>query len=247
MPPAETRQTSLSLACRSSWHRLRALPIMEQRRKSSTVWDHFELLENKVKCRICRVELSYANKSTSTMLRHYRAKHENEVRDTPSITPASRKQLVDQALLNFIIKDCQPLSIVESEGFKELIQTIKKMVADKYKEEREKVKTEVQQAVANHTADNLAQVKRGMMEDWAITNKVSCGLWSHLDDEVGRLGRGGATADAISEVQRYLAQGNIARDRDPLLYWKDQHTSFPNLSHLAKEFLCTPASSVRPL
>lgn len=90
------------------------------------------------------------------------------------------------------------------------------MVAKKYEEERERVKMEVQQAVAvsitadmwtsvnmeaylaltchyindnmqlctsvlgvqyfpqNHTADNLAQVERGMMEDWAITNKVKC-------------------------------------------------------------------------
>lgn len=37
---------------------------------------------------------------------------------------ASRKQFPDQALLNFILKDYQPLSIVESEGFKELIQVL---------------------------------------------------------------------------------------------------------------------------
>ena len=90
------------------------------------------------------------------------------------------------------------------------------MVAKKYEEERERVKMEVQQAVAvsmtadmwtsvnmeaylaltchyinvnmqlctsvlrvqyfpqSHTADNLAQVTRGMMDDWAITNKVKC-------------------------------------------------------------------------
>ncbi|KAL7834797.1 hypothetical protein SRHO_G00290440 [Serrasalmus rhombeus] len=105
-------------------------------------------------------ELSYLNKSTSSMLRHYRAKHENEVPDTPRINSASRKQMLDEALLNFILMDCQPLSIVESEGFKELVQvlepsyvlptrkTIKPMVAKKYEEERERVKMEVQQAVA---------------------------------------------------------------------------------------------------
>ncbi|XP_029942702.1 zinc finger BED domain-containing protein 1-like, partial [Salarias fasciatus] len=136
--------------------------------------------------------------------------------------------MLDEALLSFILKDCQPLSIVENEGFRELVQvfepsyvlptrkTIKQMVAKKYEEERERVKMEVQQAVAvsitadmwtsvnmeaylaltchyinenlqlctsvlgvqyfpqSHTADNLAQVKRGMMEDWAITNKVKC-------------------------------------------------------------------------
>lgn len=32
----------------------------------------------------------------------------------------------------------------------------------------------VQYSPQSHTADNLAQVKRGMMEEWAITNKVKC-------------------------------------------------------------------------
>ncbi|KAM4534867.1 E3 SUMO-protein ligase ZBED1-like isoform 1-T1 [Fundulus diaphanus] len=162
------------------------------------------------------------------MLRHYRAKHENEIHDTPMTNSASRKQILDEAVLNFIVKDCQPLSVVENEGFRELVQllepsyvlptrkTIKQTLAKKYEEERERVKMEVQQAVAvsitadmwtsvnmeaylaltchyinenlqlctsvlgvqyfpqSHTADNLAQVKRAMMEDWAITNKVKC-------------------------------------------------------------------------
>uniref|UniRef100_A0A3Q3B360 Mitofusin 2 n=1 Tax=Kryptolebias marmoratus TaxID=37003 RepID=A0A3Q3B360_KRYMA len=43
-----------------------------------------------VKCRICLTELSYVNKSTSSMLRHYRAKHENEVPDTPRITSGTQ-------------------------------------------------------------------------------------------------------------------------------------------------------------
>ncbi|KAM9306310.1 uncharacterized protein KZ484_026796 isoform 2-T2 [Pholidichthys leucotaenia] len=32
--------------------------------------------------------------------------------------------MLDEALLNFMVKDCQPLSIVESEGFRELIQAL---------------------------------------------------------------------------------------------------------------------------
>ena len=32
----------------------------------------------------------------------------------------------------------------------------------------------VQHFRQSHTADNLAQGKRGMMNDWAITNKVKC-------------------------------------------------------------------------
>ncbi|KAM9319198.1 uncharacterized protein KZ484_023494 [Pholidichthys leucotaenia] len=85
--------------------------------------------------------------------------------------------MLDEAVLNFILKDCQPLSIVESEGFRELIQalqpsyvlptrkTIKQMVAKKYKEERERVKKEVQQAVAI-TFGNISTSK------WAGRPKV---------------------------------------------------------------------------
>ncbi|MEQ2238044.1 hypothetical protein ILYODFUR_029280, partial [Ilyodon furcidens] len=47
-----------------------------------------------VKCRICSTELSYLNKSTS-MLRPYRARHENEVPDTPRINSASSFQVAD--------------------------------------------------------------------------------------------------------------------------------------------------------
>ena len=32
----------------------------------------------------------------------------------------------------------------------------------------------VQHFPQRHTADNLARVKRGMMDEWAITNKVTC-------------------------------------------------------------------------
>ena len=64
-----------------------------------------------------------------------------------------------------------------------------------------------------------------------------------LDLEVGRQTKN-ATADAIQEVQRYLAEGNIARSQDPLAYWKNQKTTYPNLFQLSIQFLCTPASSV---
>ncbi|XP_061794382.2 uncharacterized protein [Nerophis lumbriciformis] len=192
-----------------------------------TPWRPAEL---QVKCRICTTELSYVNKSTSSMLRHYRARHEHEVPETPRINSATRKQMLDEALLNFIVTDCQPLSIVESEGFRELVQvlepsyvlptrkTIKKTLEKKYEEERERVKLEVQQAVAI-TFGNIWIWK------WEGRQKNS-------------------TADAIQEVQRYLAEGNVARSQDPLKYWDQQKTTFPNLFQLSLHFLCTPASSV---
>lgn len=68
-------------------------------------------------------------------------------------------------------------------------------------------------------------------------------LWQMLDIEVGRQTKN-ATADAIQEVQRYLAEGNIIRSEDPLTYWKNQKNTYPHLYQLSIQFLCTPASSV---
>ncbi|XP_038132700.1 zinc finger BED domain-containing protein 4-like isoform X1 [Cyprinodon tularosa] len=76
-----------------------------------------------------------------------------------------------------------------------------------------------------------------------LSAPTSDDLWEHFDLEVGRQTKS-ATADAILEVQRYMAEGNIARSQDPLLYWKNQRTVYPNFFRLALKFLCTPASSV---
>ncbi|XP_051811807.1 zinc finger BED domain-containing protein 4-like [Acanthochromis polyacanthus] len=163
------------------------------------------------------------------MLRHYR--HENEAPDdTPLINPsASMKQRGDERIVNMIIKDCQPLSIVEDEGYRELMEfimpsyvlptrkTLKIMIGQKYEEKKEKVKKELESAAAVsltadmwtsidmeaylavtchyihsethtmstsvlgvehfpqlHTAENLAQAKQKITEDWAIAEKVRC-------------------------------------------------------------------------
>ncbi|KAM9356339.1 zinc finger BED domain-containing protein 6-like [Pholidichthys leucotaenia] len=163
------------------------------------------------------------------MLRHYRARHENEVPDTPRIDSASRKQMLDEALLNFILKACQPLSIVESEGFRELVQALQPSCFGNQKDHQ----------------TNGGQKVRGGTGTSENGSTASCGtnLWQHLNIKVGRQTKS-ATADAIQEVQRYLAEGNIARSQDPMRYWDNQNTIYPNLFQLALQFLCTPASSV---
>ncbi|XP_025759038.1 zinc finger BED domain-containing protein 4 [Oreochromis niloticus] len=61
-------------------------------------------------------------------------------------------------------------------------------------------------------------------------------LWQWLDEEVGRQ-TNNATADSIIEVQRYLAERSIPRSEDPLTYWGNRRTSYPNLFHLALQFV----------
>ncbi|MED6243965.1 hypothetical protein ATANTOWER_031659 [Ataeniobius toweri] len=83
--------------------------IMEQpSRKRSQVWEYFDLVPpNKVQCLLCPQLLTYNN--TSSMLRHYREKHENiQPRAT---NQGYRKQELDEALVDFIVKDSQPFSV----------------------------------------------------------------------------------------------------------------------------------------
>ncbi|XP_048039087.1 zinc finger BED domain-containing protein 4-like [Megalobrama amblycephala] len=163
------------------------------------------------------------------MLRHFRALHETaQPQNNPTSTQTSRKQMVDEALVNMVIKDSQPFSVVEDEGFRGLIhaldpsyiipnrQALKKMVALKYEEAKRKAKAEMEKATAvsltsdmwtsintdaylaitchyiddsdkmntvlldvekfpdRHTAENMALVKKNVMMEWAIKDKVKC-------------------------------------------------------------------------
>ncbi|XP_075999197.1 E3 SUMO-protein ligase ZBED1-like [Genypterus blacodes] len=114
-----------------------------------------------VKCLLCHKELTYSN-NTSSMIRHYRAIHENaqSAGSGPDTSQNFRKKMVDDALLNMVIKDSQPFTIVEDVGFKELIhvldptyvlptrQSLKAMVDKKYEEAKEKAKEKLQQVAS---------------------------------------------------------------------------------------------------
>ncbi|XP_048011300.1 zinc finger BED domain-containing protein 4-like [Megalobrama amblycephala] len=96
-----------------------------RKRKSSPVWEHFEMVaHNKVKCLLCLKELTYSN-NTSSMLRHYRALHEHaETSNNPHSTQNSKKEMVNEALVNMVVKDSQPFSIVEDAGFRDLLHVL---------------------------------------------------------------------------------------------------------------------------
>lgn len=56
------------------------------------------------------------------------------------------------------------------------------------------------------------------------------------------------TEDWREEINRYLEYPEIEEDKydnfDILLWWKNNSAAFPNLSKMARDILCTPASSV---
>ncbi|KAL5267281.1 hypothetical protein ACHWQZ_G004350 [Mnemiopsis leidyi] len=50
--------------------------------------------------------------------------------------------------------------------------------------------------------------------------------------------------DNQDEVARYLREKLVSQRLDPLIYWKRNHKTFPNLSKLVRVYLCPPPSSV---
>ncbi|XP_073670235.1 E3 SUMO-protein ligase ZBED1-like [Paramisgurnus dabryanus] len=133
-----------------------------RKRRTSPVWEHFELVaHNKVKCLLCHKELTYSN-NTSSMLRHYRAMHEDAqpAANRPDTSQNYRKKMVDEALVNMVIKDSQPFSVVDDVGFRELVhvldpsyvlptrKALKSMVDSKYEEAKEKAKEKLDNVVA---------------------------------------------------------------------------------------------------
>ncbi|XP_073671376.1 E3 SUMO-protein ligase ZBED1-like [Paramisgurnus dabryanus] len=115
----------------------------------------------KVKCLLCHKELTYSN-NTSSMLRHYRAMHEDAqpAANRPDTSQNYRKKMVDEALVNMVIKDSQPFSVVDDVGFRELVhvldpsyvlptrKALKSMVDSRYEEAKEKAKEKLDNVVA---------------------------------------------------------------------------------------------------
>ncbi|KAK7930580.1 hypothetical protein WMY93_006975 [Mugilogobius chulae] len=95
------------------------------------------------------------------MQRHYRSKHcSDQASSSSSSSSELAKEALDACLVDMIIKDCQPFSIVEGEGFREFVKlaaptyvlpsrkSLKAMVEKKYVEEKEKAKADVKEATA---------------------------------------------------------------------------------------------------
>ncbi|KAM9824978.1 E3 SUMO-protein ligase ZBED1-like [Syngnathus typhle] len=134
-----------------------------KRGRSSDMWEYFSLITpDKVQCLVCSAELKYHG-NTSSMVRHYTARHGPALKQG---TATGRKQELDEALANMVVKDWQPFSVVDDCGFKALVasldpayvlpsrRALKKMVLEKYEEERSKAEAAVRQAEAvSLTAD----------------------------------------------------------------------------------------------
>ena len=70
-------------------------------------------------------------------------------------------------------------------------------------------------------------------------------IWFDVDKIVSTAQpQGTFRSRSIIEVQRYLEDGNLQRNKDPLQWWCENKHIYPNIAKVAQERLCTLATSV---
>ncbi|XDV36064.1 hypothetical protein PO909_005915 [Leuciscus waleckii] len=157
----------------------------QKRCRTSVVWEHFHLeTPNKVRCVYCDWQLAYCN-NTSSMMCHLRSTHpailqgaEDGIPPVPrpatdSAGPSKqvRQRELDEALINMVVKDLQPFTIVDDEGFREFVnkldpsyvlpsrKVLKIMVSEKYNKAKEKTMEDLQKAeFVSLTADMWSSI-----------------------------------------------------------------------------------------
>ncbi|KAL7286628.1 hypothetical protein TKK_0019126 [Trichogramma kaykai] len=106
-----------------------------QKKLKSSVWQNFQRISRlKASCLICQKEIIISQGSTSALQRHYDRKHGSsdatQVNKTPRVqvqplpNDSTRSKLITNAIAFMMSRDLQPSSIVEDDGFKNLIQTL---------------------------------------------------------------------------------------------------------------------------
>ncbi|KAK0134110.1 Zinc finger BED domain-containing protein 1 [Merluccius polli] len=114
---------------------------VRKRQRVSKVWDHYILKEeeNKVQCVYCKADLAY-HCSTTSMIQHLNRKHPHAVSPRVAETSTSQRSMdsfvrpaqsctvqeatiFTESILNMIVTDMRPLSMVEDKGFRDMIST----------------------------------------------------------------------------------------------------------------------------
>ncbi|KAM3867730.1 E3 SUMO-protein ligase ZBED1-like [Diretmus argenteus] len=142
---------------------------MAKRVKKSPMWDYFIADGNTVRCKLCDAALQYTS-STSTMMYHVKNKHPGAMCEAggaqPKITSmfggrqcdARRSENVTQLVHRMIEKDMLPISVVQCQGFIELINylepqyempsrdTVTKRIEKHYKVKKEELHVKLARA-----------------------------------------------------------------------------------------------------
>ena len=161
------------------------------------MWDHFDPDKrdtNKVVCRICNLKLAY-NHSTSSMRNHLRFKHvglgtlgeaSGQTVTTKQTAISSftvplgrrcdavRSKRITDLITNMITKDMLPLSFVEGEGFRKLMECVE----PEYKVPSRKTVTARVESTYDTMASNL---KSQLMRAEAVA--ITTDGWTALTTE----------------------------------------------------------------
>ena len=101
-------------------------------KKTSDVWQHFDNNEDNSTCKYCKKTYS-KNTSTTILRRHYEKNHKKKINKTKQTTlqfststPHPNEIMRDKtsSIIEWIILDLQPFSVVESESFIKLINKL---------------------------------------------------------------------------------------------------------------------------
>ena len=110
---------------------------MSKRKKTSPVWDFFSKVDGKITCNVCKILLADGG-GTSNLQKHLRGKHPEEARKAfgdsvdkkQSFMSCFRKcsvihaNKITELISEVVVRDLRPLSIVEDQGFKQLLNYI---------------------------------------------------------------------------------------------------------------------------
>lgn len=176
----------------------------------SKVWNYFTRSVDKksAKCNLCRVDLTYAG-TTSNLNNHLKSKHpstENSSDDTkkqasmtsfvqtPRKLSGSQSERVTQAIADMIVKDYVPLSIVEGEGFLQLMElvapdykvpcrnTVRARIVKRYDSEKDRLTSELASVptasittdtwTSNSTESYITVTEHHITDDWEMKANV---------------------------------------------------------------------------